>query len=357
MMRIFAKYLLTISLLMVVLHSCRKEELETIRTPEEDVVTVNSAIFNLMQNTSSNDGSEDNILDKSNCFKVKLPVEVTANGETVMVNSENDYKVVEYIFDDEDDDTDILNMTYPVTIAMEDYSEVTVENESEMLNFSNSCNGENEYDDDIECIDFQYPISASIFNQRLEFIDKKTLNSDSTLNAFLRNMRADDIVAIAFPITVTIFDGTVLPINNLSQLQSTINTYKDSCDEDDDFDHNDDDCDDCNIEELTSILTDCSEWTVDKLTRDNNNHDDVYEGYKFSFYKNGRLRVYWSGNSVSGDWVASGNKNNITVTIDVPGLPLCNNDWRLHEISEYTKKRIDLRVDGVDRLRYNNICN
>ncbi|MEW4924733.1 hypothetical protein [Algibacter sp. 2305UL17-15] len=337
--------------------SCRKEELVLIEAPEEEVLEANSTIAGLMQKTVSNDGSNDNILDKSNCFNIKFPVSVTANGAKIDVISKKDYKVVEYIFDDDDDDIDVLNIIYPITIIMEDFTEITINNNSELNTYSSGCNGENEFDEDIECIDFQYPIEASTFNKNNELITVETFKSDNELNAFLKNLDSDKLVTVNFPIEVILFDETVVTINNLPELESTINAHKDDCDEDDDYDYNDDDCDDCTTEELISILTDCGGWTVDKLNRDNTNYDSVYDGYKFHFYPNGGLRVYWAGQNEYGTWVASGTKNNIIVTIDLPDLPLCNNNWRLHEIAEYSKTRVDLRVTDTDRLRYNNLCN
>lgn len=337
--------------------SCRKEEIELIEAPSDEVLVANSSIANLMQKISSNDGSNDNIIDKSNCFNIKFPLNVTANGEQINVKSKDEYKIIEYIFDDDDDDTDILDITYPITITLEDFTEVTINSFSELNSYSNNCNGENEIDDDIECLDFQYPIIASTFNKNNEIINTNTISTDFELNEFLKNLSNDLLVTINFPIKIMLTDNTLISINNLSELENSINNYKNDCDEDDDYDYNDDDCNDCNIEELTSTLTNCSGWTVDKLDRDNTNYDTNYEGYKFNFSSDGRVGVYWSGVSAYGTWVASGAKNNITITINIPGLPLCNNDWILHEISEYSKTRIDLRVSDSDRLRYNNICN
>ena len=60
---------------------------------------------------TSNDGSNDNIIDKSNCFNIKFPINVTVNGNDITVNSEDDYKIIEFIFDDSDDDIDSFRIT------------------------------------------------------------------------------------------------------------------------------------------------------------------------------------------------------------------------------------------------------
>ncbi|MGA1227281.1 MAG: hypothetical protein ACO3VF_08640 [Tamlana sp.] len=65
----------------------------------------------------------------------------------------------------------------------------------------------------------------------------------------------------------------------------------------------------------------------------------------------------YSGGTDYGTWSATGTRNNITVTINIPDLPYFNNDWILHEISDYSDPKIDLRVGDNDRLRYKNNCN
>lgn len=336
--------------------SCRKEETILIEAPSDEVLVASSSIANLMQKTSSNDGSNDNIIDKSNCFNIKFPLEVTVNTEVIIVSSKEEYKIIEYIFDDEDDDSDSLTITYPITIILDDYSEVIINNDSELNNYSTTCNGENEADADIECLDFQYPIIASIFNKNNEIINTDRITTDFELYQLLNNLSEDLLVTLDFPILVTLSDNTVMSINNLTELEIIINDYKDDCDEDDDYDYNDDDCDDCDLDQLTNTLTNCNGWTVDQLDRDYTNYDNVYDGYTFNFYPDGRVSVYWASVSAYGTWVASGTKNNIKVTIDIPGLPLCNNEWILFEMSEYSQTRIDFRVSNSDRLRYNNIC-
>ncbi|MDO5989678.1 hypothetical protein Q4Q39_19920 [Flavivirga amylovorans] len=337
--------------------SCRTEERELIEAPEDEVLVANSNIADLMLKTVSNDGSNDNIIDKSNCFNINLPLTVTANSQEININSKEDYKIIEYIFDEEDDDIDALDITYPITISLEDHSKVTINNATELSSYSNDCKGENEQDDDIECLDFKYPITASVFNTNNELIDTIAANSDNSLFELVNNLSTSDYVTINFPITVILFDETELSINNLVELETTIETYNNDCDEDDDYDYNDDDCDDCDPNQLTNVLTTCADWTVDKLERDSNDLDNEYAGYKFNFFTDGSLSVSWASTTVFGTWTASGIANGITVTINVPSLPYCNNDWILHEISKYSETKIDLRVGGDDRLRYDNGCN
>ena len=194
-----------------------------------------------------------------------MPVTVKVNGLDILVDSEADFATIEAIFDEFDDDNDILEIMFPITIVLVDFSEVVVSNQAEFNTFSASCNGENVEDDDLECLDIQYPITAAIFNQTTEVFDNLSITSDSQLYNFIEDLDSDDIVDISFPLEVILFDGSKQSVLDLDELEEVIDNAKDSCDEDDDFDYNDDDCDNCNTTQLADLLTGCAGWAVDKL--------------------------------------------------------------------------------------------
>ena len=341
----------------VLLTSCRKEEIQSIQVPIDDTLNGNSSVASLMQRTAKNDGSNDNIIDYANCFNIQLPVTVFANGIELTVASESDLYDVELIFDEFDDDSDALEIVFPITIILEDFTQVSITSITELNSYASTCNGENVSDDDIECIDFQYPITASIFNTNNELISTVTLNNDQDLYNFIDDIDVNDIISINFPITVVLSDGTQISISSLAELETTIENAENDCDEDDDFDYNDDDCNSCTTTQLTDILTSCSDWTVDKLERDNSSNDeDYYTGYVFNFMANGTVTADFGAMNYSGTWSASGSGNNISVTISIPALAECNNIWTLHEIEVNTNEtKVDLRL-GNERLRYESNC-
>lgn len=338
--------------------SCRKEDIEIIQGPEEQVLIANSTLANLMQQTAMNDGSFDNIIDRANCFNIKLPFSIIVNDVQLTINTEADLDAVEYIFDNSDDDNDDLEIVFPVTIVFYDFREMVINNMNELYAYSSNCNGENESDLDIECLDFIYPIKANIFNTSNELIDFININNDYQLFDFIKNINQNIIVSLEFPIMVKLLDDTEISVNTRDELKNIIETNYDTCDEDDDYDYNDDDCNSCTIENLKSYLTSCDKWIVDKLERNNYDYDDVYEGYEFKFLEDGTVSVYWSGYEAYGTWAANGSGNELTVVINIPDLPYCNNNWILHEIQSYSgETRVDFRVDNIDRLRYVNNCN
>ncbi len=350
------KNITLIFILSVVVFSCRTEDMEIIEAPTEDVFGIDSTIANLLKRTATNDGSYDNIIDGASCFDIQFPFTVIANGIEVVIENEDDLDIVEDIFDEFSNDTDTLEIIFPITIILDDYSQVVINSQAELDAFAAQCPDENSSDDDIECIDIQYPITASIFNQNNELLDTVVINSDEELFDFLEDIDINTIVTFDFPITVILWDGTTVIINNFTELQSVIEGAIDQCDEDDDNDPNDDDCNNCTTQQLEDILTGCSDWVVDKLERNDMDLEDIYVGYLFNFDANGTLTVDSSGNNFSGTWESTGTGNNITVTINIPNLTDFNDAWNLHEIEQMAgESKVDLRI-GDDRLRFESDC-
>ncbi|NND88110.1 MAG: hypothetical protein HKM28_02560, partial [Flavobacteriaceae bacterium] len=94
--------------------SCQQEEQEYIDENNEETLTANSNLVLLMTQTSQNDGSFDDILDDNSCASIVLPVTVIANGQEVVINDEDDYDIVEDIFDESSTDTDTLEIQFPI---------------------------------------------------------------------------------------------------------------------------------------------------------------------------------------------------------------------------------------------------
>ena len=138
--------------------SCRSEENELVESPENETLEANSNVANLLQRTAQNDGSDDNIIDNASCLDIELPVTVIVDGLEITVNTEADLDLIEDIFDEFDDDEDILEILFPITIVLADFTEVTINSFDELEELAEDCAGENEDDDDIECADIQYPI-------------------------------------------------------------------------------------------------------------------------------------------------------------------------------------------------------
>jgi hypothetical protein len=355
-MKTFKPILLLVLGVVLTMTSCRTEDDLAIDPPVEETIAANSTIANLMSRTASNDGSFDNIIDSASCLSVQLPVTVTVNGIELEINDEDGYEEIEDIIDLFDDDVDSVVISYPITVILADFSTVVVNSDTELAALAASCPNDNEDDDDIECIDFQYPITASIFDENNDLINSITINNDNDMYDFIDDLDEFAAVTINFPITVILADGTTQTINNIQELENAIEMADDTCDEDDDNDFDDDDCNNCTTNDLDTVFADCTEWTVDKLERNDNDLEDNYVGYTFEFNSDGTILVNQGANTFNGTWVATGSGNGISVTINTTGLSDFNDTWNLHEIEqEPGEVKVDLRL-GDDRLRFESDC-
>jgi len=348
--------ILILFLLAILVASCRSEVTEIIDDTQEPSLKANSTVAKLMKRISLNDGSNDNIIDNANCFNLQLPVTVIVNGLEIVVNSAEDFEVIEAIFDEFDDDDDSIQIEYPIRILLSDFTEVIINNQGEQNGFMNSCNGENEVDDDIECLDFQYPINVSIFNTTTEQIDRITIANDRQMHEFIEDLDEDDIANIDFPISIILLDGTEIIINSLEELEIDIDNAKDDCDEDDDYDYNDDDNNNLSEQEFTNLLTSCS-WKVDELEINDQDLEN-FKNYALTFNPDGTVAAELDSNSSGGTWSVSSDNNGLRLTLTMDSLTEFNNNWRLHKIEEEDddKDKVDLRT-GRDKLELIKNCN
>ncbi len=355
------KKLLFLSLFLLVFSSCQEEISEITQAPEGEVLQANTNVANLVQRTTTKDGSKDNIIDNASCLSVQLPVTVSVNGLEIIVDSEADFEVIEAIFDEFDDDIDDLDIIFPIVIILSDFTEITINNFDELENFIAECEGENEMDDDIECVDFVYPITLSIFDSANQLAETITIQSDEHFYKFIDEIEGHHIVQVNFPITVVLFDGTEKVITDLEMLEDVMENVKDLCDEDDDNDFDDDDCMHCTKDQTTQLLLECS-WNVDKLIINDQDNTEQFENFKFTFLEEGTVIAESGGNEFTGTWeltepdhmgMGSNSQHGIFVNINFEDLPDLSFNWMLHEIED--NNTIDFRIVH-NRLRIEQNC-
>lgn len=236
-------YLISVISLLSLIISCRKEEVIT--TPGVADLKANPVLIDLIQKITLHDGSYDNIIDRANCFSVKLPVTVIVDGTTVTVNTTADYDQIKSILEASEHDEDKVEIVFPVTIVLSDYTEVFIANQDQLDSYRDTCNGENEADDDIECVDINFPITINTYNSVTNATNIITIDSDEALYHFVEAIDNYESASLDFPIVVTLYDGTEYTANSIEELKDTIEAYKDLCNEDDNYNYEDDHCDDC----------------------------------------------------------------------------------------------------------------
>ncbi len=352
--KLLSVLVLALSLLNV---SCREEESEFIGTAPEQSLQADSNVANLLFKISLKDGSDDNILDQASCFSIAFPVTVIANGTELTLEKKEDLDEIELIFEESDEDTDTLEIIFPVNIIYSDYTEAEVSSAEELEDLAEACPGENEDDEDIECVDIVYPITISVFNPSTELFDTVTLENDEMLYDFIDGLDEDDIVNIEFPILLALTDGTELEISDLEELESAIEGFKDACDEDDDNDFDDDNCEDCDIELLEEALAGCPDFGVNKFSLNGENLKSQYDDLSFDFQEDGNISVASDTENFSGTWSANVSGDDIIMVIDIPDLSDFNAVWTLDRILNTPGVTMITLTEGDgNTLRFKDTC-
>ena len=334
----------------LIFNSCQEEGIQIAQDNPQEAIVANSVVANLIQQTATRDGSYDNIIDGASCMNIQLPVTVFVNGLEITVDSEEDFDVIEAIFDQLDDDDDSLNIVFPITIVLSNYDEIVIENQDQLQTFIDTCGGENEADDDIECVDFVYPLTYSVFDTNDNIISTVTINNDEDMYNFIHDIDENDIIALNFPVTLIFSDGTETTANSVQELGDILNSAVDFCDEDDDNDYGDDDFD---LEELNQLLVTCP-WVVHAMERDNDSVSDTYRDYVLLFEANDSLKIKKrNGVIVKGLWETSESDNGVVLTLNVEGL----NDFTLNwYVSELEDDKIKLQNENGNRIILRKNC-
>lgn len=331
--------------------SCQEEVVDITEPNETEALVANSTLTALVSSTSKMDGSKDNIIDKASCLSIQLPVTVVVNGLEIIIDSEEDYKVIETIFNEFEEDDDHLEIIFPITIITENHDDIVINNADELEAFIEECKGENEPDDDIECIDFRYPISFSVYNGDFEVIDVITIDNDRQLHRFIKRVKEGDVFAsLNFPVTMVLADGTEIVVNNNEELQVTIEEAKDACNEDDNNDYHDDDF---TKERLDQLLKTCP-WIVHEIKRNQDNLIEEYHEYAIQFKEDNIVKVKArNGDMLTGTWSTRVTDRGALIKLEFDTLVDFTLEWFVYEI-EYGK--IKLYQEGGNRIILKKNC-
>ncbi|QCK15235.1 hypothetical protein [Mangrovivirga cuniculi] len=319
------------------LYSCQEETVDIQNPSDDEAFTSKSEIANQIKRVTYKDGSDDNIITGGSCISLELPVTVIVNGNEIIVNSEDDYEVVEKIIDRYDDDDDEINIVFPVTVILSDHSEIIINDEEALEDLVDECIEEG-FDDDIECIDFEYPLEVTIYATQNQFLENITIDTDKNFHLFIDNLEDDYFVSLAFPLTMILSDGSTVEVNNNIELEELIDDSEDTCDEDDDMNFNDDYVD---TEEIDSLLI-SGQWEITYFF-DENDQTELFNNWIFNFGNDELLIATKDADSMIGSWESYGDTGTLELDIEFEDeegiLNLLIEEW---EVVEYSDVNIEL---------------
>ena len=320
---------------------------------EEDVIidpTDNSESFNGTSNfaasllsATQNDGSADNLIDGTSCFSIDFPVDVVANGQQVTLNSIEDLQLVEDIFNLFIGDTDVLDLVFPLTLISEDFSEQVVNDLASFNSLVANC--ANNISDDLGCLDFQFPITGTLYNAANEQTGTLSINNASEWFNFLNGLGSDVYVAINYPITV-IVSGIATTVNSNTELTDLFNQV---------------DCSNSGGNTSTAIedqLTD-GVWYVTYFFDDYDETSD-FTGYSFTFNADGTALAD-NGMQTSGSWSTYTDSGVEKLDLNfgtMDPLEELQDDWEILSVSADLIELRDVSGDGsVDQLTFGRTPN
>jgi hypothetical protein len=284
--------------------SCQKEVIQESPVNEEELITAESGIVSLMQATSARNGTLDNILDNANCLSINLPVTVIVNDITITINTLEDLELIEDIFDEFDNDEDVLELLFPITIVLNDHTEIVINSQEELDAFVEACSDET--DDDIKCVDFVYPISFSIYNSEFQIIDTVIIENDRELHEFLETINESDqgalLVSLNFPVKLVYANGEIIEVFNHQELERVLNDARENCEEEEA----------CRKEAVDMYLKRCH-WEVHRY-----NGDDHLRELNLYFGEDGVLQVVHENNpgaNITGLWSTRQLDNGVILSI------------------------------------------
>lgn len=350
MKNVFKNIAITSLLVLAILFSACQSEFEELPNSEEQTsIKANSTAATLIKQATSNDGSFDNIVDGSSCIAIQFPYSVKVNGIEITLDSIEDLELIEDILDELDGNSDLLDIIFPIKITLADFTEITINSINDLEVIVEDCL-EGGDDDDIECIDFVYPINFFTFDINNQRTGTVKVESDKQLRRFFNDLEDDAIVSIDFPVELKLYDGTKITVNNNRELEEALNSAKNACDEDDDNDYNDDDFD---KEALDNYLAECT-FIVREVKREGNNLTEDYFEYTLDFNEDGSvITLDRLGGSIEGIWSTKEGDNGVVLTLNFNTLADFSLEWTVYE---FGKDKIKLYINNENKIILNRNC-
>ncbi|NUY80970.1 LamG domain-containing protein [Flavobacterium sp. MAH-1] len=220
-------FLLVFVIGLATLISCQDEENQN--NPSAGLLDKTSAVTQKLQQLTGNNTSIDNVIDSTDCFSVKLPVQVMTNGAIITVDDPEDYQTVEDILQ-QTPVGGFVDFVFPITLITASYEEIVVNNEDELVSEVADCFGF----ESIGCLSLNYPININLYDTGSQNPSTITIDNNQEFYLTLFNLTATDVYEIDYPITAINASGQTITINSNDELDTAIASAISDCDCDND---------------------------------------------------------------------------------------------------------------------------
>lgn len=332
--------------------SCQEEEPLEETIDVEQTLVVHAEEMELLKRVVDKDGSYDNIVDGSSCLAVQFPYTVVINEYEVEVDSMEGLQLIEDHLDAIECAEEVLqmNIVFPVTVTLSDYTELTIGSADELDEISRSC-VEGGDDDDIECVDLVYPLTVFTYNPNFQLLNTLEVGNDMQFRRFFAGLDDSDLISFGFPISLEYGNGDKVAVNSNSELADAIENAQMTCDEDDDNDYNDDDF---NEESLGGMLVKCP-WQIQGLKTSTQGDNEQYTDYFLTFTEGGNVSVGSAyGYAAEGTWSTGVSDYRVVLEVHFGDAPDFNGTWGVYGLGEEKIKLFS--GEGDDQLLLEMAC-
>jgi hypothetical protein len=202
--------------------SCQSE-IDSVQGQNPNTNSANSTTTSNLERTSKYDGSFDDFLDGASCSSIILPVTAKINGVQVSIFSKLDYQQVISIFGQFNNDQDTVVLQFPLKVKLSNYTEATVNNQTEYNAILTACTAaEASGHDAISSVNISFPITILTYNLSLQQTGSIVITSEQQLYTYMSNVSTTEFYSVNYPISVTIADGTKTTVSSDAELQAAI---------------------------------------------------------------------------------------------------------------------------------------
>ncbi|WP_310377656.1 hypothetical protein [Flavobacterium sp.] len=202
--------------------SCQSE-IDNIEGDNPNTNSANSTTTTNLKRASMFDGSSDDFLDGASCSSIILPAVAKVNGVQVSILTQLNYQQVISILGQSNTNPDTVVLQFPLRVKLSNYTEVTVNNQSEYNAILNACSSaQSGSQDAVSTLDISFPITILTYNSTLVQIGSIVITSKQQLYAYMSNVSSTEFYSVKYPISTTIEGESKSMIYSDAQFQSTI---------------------------------------------------------------------------------------------------------------------------------------
>lgn len=203
--------------------SCQSE-VDDVQGDNPNTNSANSTMATNLKRVSMYDGSSDDFIDGSSCSTIKFPYVAKVNGVNITFINQLSLEQAITILGEFNNDTDTVQLQFPITIKMSDYTEVTVNSQAEFNAITNSCSeAEDKGKAAITTLNINYPITILTYDASLEQTGSVVVMSEQQLFTYMSNLSSSEYFSVKYPMTVTLADGSSEEVSSDAELKASIN--------------------------------------------------------------------------------------------------------------------------------------